>query len=439
MVSAMTPSKTASKFLQKSVYLLSAVFIVACQPPAPTDEALSAANSANAELPVVITDDSVIMAPEHILSIKPSRYQPSLGLQGTIEPIKKAKFIAAYPINVEEILVTKGQWVKKGTPLFIVSRLNNSSQNPETSTANELTAESEQSILENQNIDNINSSKQQDGAKDTVKDATKTDISAKSNQSALDDKTAENQPQTDDKVQTDNKTLTTTSTPDDSVERADSFADGAKKPKPQYNLITQYAAFSGRIESLYAATGQNLAARSPILQLSDKTKLHFVATLPIQAKPQLSVGQTVNFSAEGLIDKFTGQVSKLTITTEPKTLLVYVNAVDNELSRKNLLPGMKVTGRVDYGQIEVGTIVPKQALHNVDLTELQSPPYKPLKSLTANVWIIGQDQRLTLQPIEVVEFDPATNQYLIAGISNDSLICLADLPIDSKGKKVIVS
>ncbi len=100
---------------------------------------------------------------------------------------------------------------------------------------------------------------------------------------------------------------------------------------------------------------------------------------------------------------------------------------------------MQVTGRVNYGQIDVGTIVPERALHDVDLTELQRPPYKPLRPLSANVWIIKQDQRLTRQPVEVVEYDPSTKQYLIAGISNDSLICLADLTIASKGKKVVVS
>ena len=128
-----------------------------------------------------------------------------------------------------------------------------------------------------------------------------------------------------------------------------------------------------------------------------------------------------------------------TATSQPKKLLVYVNVIDNEASRDKLLPDMKVTGRVNYGQIDVGTIVPKRALHDVDLTELQTSPYKPLSPLTANVWIIGQDQRLTRQPIEVVEYDPITKQYLIAGISNDSLICLADLPADAKGKKVNVS
>ena len=116
-----------------------------------------------------------------------------------------------------------------------------------------------------------------------------------------------------------------------------------------------------------------------------------------------------------------------------------MNVIENEASRNKLKPEMMVTGRVNYGQIDVGTIVPKRALHDVNLTELKKPPYMPLKPLTANVWIIGQDQRLTRQPIEVVEYDPTTQQYLIAGVSNDSLICLADLPIDSQGKKVIVS
>lgn len=77
-----------------------------------------------------------------------------------------------------------------------------------------------------------------------------------------------------------------------------------------------------------------------------------------------------------MIDKFTGQVSKLTVTELPKQLLVYVNVVDNEVSRNQIRPDMQVTGRVDYGQIEVGTIVPKRALHNVDLTVLHKPPYK---------------------------------------------------------------
>ncbi|MER2163044.1 MAG: HlyD family efflux transporter periplasmic adaptor subunit, partial [Psychrobacter alimentarius] len=194
-----------------------------------------------------------------------------------------------------------------------------------------------------------------------------------------------------------------------------------------------------RVEGLQVKAEDQLAARTPLLQLNDETQLHFVSLLPIQVKPQLSIGQTVNFSVNGQSDNFTGQISKLTTTSQPKKLLVHVDVIENKASRATLLPNMKVIGRVDYGQIDVGTIVPKRALHDVDLTELQKPPYKPLRPLTANVWIIGQDQRLMRRPIEVVEYNPTTKQYLIAGISNDSLICLADLPVDSNGKKVIVS
>ncbi|MGO3281928.1 MAG: efflux RND transporter periplasmic adaptor subunit, partial [Psychrobacter sp.] len=174
-------------------------------------------------------------------------------------------------------------------------------------------------------------------------------------------------------------------------------------------------------------------------QLGDENRWRFVATLPIQAEPQLSVGQTVNFSAEEIPEKFTGQISKLTTTSQPKSLRVHVNVIDNVTSREKLLPDMQVTGRVNYGQIDVGTTVPERALHDVDLTELHKPPYKPLRPLAANIWIIGQDQRLTHQSIEVVEYNPATKQYLIAGVSNDSLIFLADLPIDAQGKRAIVS
>lgn len=419
----MVTAMATSKVLNKSLYLLSVVLIVACQPPPPSDEPLTAADSASVDNSLSITDDSVTMTPDYLLSIKPTRYQPSLGLQGNIEPIKKIKLIAVHPATVEEILVSKGQWVEKGAPLFIVRRLNTASQTTDPSnTTDEPSSETNAAAQENLSADDTSNSKQQDLAKDTAKAKT----TSKPSQPKSDNKTTVKNAQTDSQ-----EPSTTTS----GVENA----DRATNTKPQYNLTTVYASFSGRIEGLYANTGQKLEARTPILQLSDETKLHFTATLPIQAEPQLSVGQTVNFTAEGALDKFTGQVSKLTTTTEPKRLLVSVNAIENEISRDKLLPNMKVTGRVNYGQIVVGVIVPKRALHDVDLTELHSPPYKPLRELAANVWIIEQDQRLTLQPIEVIEFDPSTNQYLISGISNDSLICLADLPIDSKGKKVIVS
>ena len=356
------------RLFKKSSYVLSALLIIACQPSPPTAEPMTAENSETVDTPLIISADSITMTPDHILSVKPTRYQPSLGLQGSIKPIKRVNLISAKPLIVEQILVSKNQWVKEGTPLFTVRRQ---------ATQSEPTPPSHDSL---------------DGdisSNETASDNEKVDSSATSNRASTVSK------------------------------KADNIQDSTASKQP-YNLVTVRASFSGRVENLSVQAGQPLSADTFLLKLSDESELHFIATLPIEAKSQISVGQTVNFTAEGMIDKFTGQVSKLTATGQPKQLLVYVNVVNNEVSRHQLLPGMKVTGRVDYGQIEVGTIVPKRALHNVDLTELHAPPYKPLRSLSANIWIIGQDQRLTSQPIEVIEYDPLTKQYLIAGITNDS-------------------
>ncbi|WP_379543188.1 efflux RND transporter periplasmic adaptor subunit [Psychrobacter sp. R86515] len=408
---------TASRYLKKSLYLFSVLFIAACQPSPINESAVTDTEEETADTPLIITSDSVTMTPEHILSIKPSRYQPSLGLQGNIEPIKQTTFVAVHPIRIEKTLVSEGQWVEKGTPLLVFRRTGTASKAEDLKKPEQVNSKSGDTNQDNQEDTQNSDANSAQAAPDA-------DIAVVRKTDSESDKTLEAQST----INTDSNTSI--------IQDADI---NTAKQDVQYNSITIHASFSGRVENLSASAGQQLAARASLLQISDETKLHFMATLPIQAKPQLSVGQTVNFTAEGISDKFTGQVSKLVSTSQPKKLLVYVNVIDNEVSRDKLLPNMKVTGRVNYGQIDVGTIVPKRALHDVDLTELQTPPYMPLQPLTANVWIIGQDQRLTRQPIEVVEYDPTTQQYLIAGVSNDSLICLADLPVDSKGKKVIVS
>lgn len=426
----------ASSPLKKSVYLLSALLIIACQPSPPTSEPVTAENSETVNTPLLIRADSITMTPDHILSVKPTRYQPSLGLEGEIEPIKKVNLTAGQALIVEKVLVKKNQWVEKGAPLFIVRRQTSQIQQPaDVAVAATNSAETveinkksdikpEQSAVNNQNSANdtvINSGNQ---TKQAVKIDAEIDAESDAKMTAANSK----------KATTDNATSSGSSS-NDELNNTQEAAPSEKS----YNLITVRASFSGRIEKLYIKNEQKIEARQPLLKLSDETELHFIATLPIDAESQISVGQTVNFTAEGLIDEFTGQVSKLTTTQQPKQLLVAVNVVDNEVSRNQIRPDMKVTGRVDYGQIQVGTTVPKRALHNVDLTVLHKPPYKPLRPLIANVWIIKQDQRLTRQPVEVIEYDPLTKQYLIAGITNDSLICLANLPVESEGKKAVVS
>lgn len=410
--------------LKKSTCLLSTALLIACQPSPPTSEPVTAENSEAFDTPLLIRADSITMTPDHILSVKPTRYQPSLGLEGQIEPIKQVNLIATQALTVEQVLVKKNQRVEKGAPLFTVRRQAapiESTESFEPATNKAATSlEVKGEVADNKDVATESKASAINHTEETPDDIAANNINTiKPSAEKADEDKKENLANTSRHDLNDNQTSTNTKTVN--------------------NLITVRASFAGRIEKLYLKSGQEIAPRQPLLKLSDGTALHFSASLPIEAKSQISVGQTVNFTAEGLIDKFTGQVSKLTVTELPKQLLVYVNVVDNEVSRNQIRPDMQVTGRVDYGQIEVGTIVPKRALHNVDLTVLHKPPYKPLRPLRANVWIIKQDQRLTRQPVEVIEYDPLTKQYLIAGITNDSLICLANLPVESEGKKAVVS
>ena len=397
---------------KNSAYLLSALLLVACQPPTPNDELHASDKSEIVDTPLIISADSVTMTPKHILNIKSSRYQPSLGLQGNIEPTKQTKLISAHALKVEKVLVTTDQWVEKGTPLLIVRRQVDTSK--PTNPSNEVDSE---------NSSSTNSSSIDLGNAATVSNDTKNQSTIKSatSKDASTDPLSSNQQDSKEANDLESKSQLSSNDIDASNSDIDSN-QGSVNSEKSSQLITIRASFSGRVNALYVQSGEQIDARKPLLHLSDETDLRFIATLPMQAEPQLSVGQTVNFTTQGLSAKFTGQVSNLVASDQPNQLLVYVHVIKNDASRNTLKSNMFVTGRVDYGQIEVGTVVPKRALHDVDLKALETPPYQSLTPLTANVWTIKQDQLLTRQPVEVIKYDPSTGQYLIAGISNDSLI-----------------
>ncbi len=90
--------------LKKGAYLLSTALLIACQPSPPTSETVTAENSEAFDTPLLIRADSITMTPDHILSVKPTRYQPSLGLEGEIEPIKQVNLVAAQALTVEQVI-----------------------------------------------------------------------------------------------------------------------------------------------------------------------------------------------------------------------------------------------------------------------------------------------------------------------------------------------
>ena len=359
--------------------LLLPLVLSACQPQGPT-EARDQEDSAK-QAQVVVNEDSVSMSQDDILSIKSSRYQPSLGLQGALKPIEADTYHALEAGTVTQVLVQEGQWVDKNTPLIALEK-----------TASSADEETATEPLNGHKIPRSN-----------AQHAAQIQEEAAQSHSPLPEEGAMTEAVDEEKI------------------------------------LLMHARFAGRVEQLYVKEGDSVKAEAPLLHLADDRNLRFTAAVPLQAKSQLSIGQTVNFTTDTLDERFTGQISELLASTTPNQLLVEVHVIKKEGQPSPLRPDMTVTGRVNYGQLEVGTIVPERGIHDADLSALKSPPYQPLSPLRANVWIIKQDQRLTRQPVEVIEYDPSTKQYLVAGVSNDSLICLADLPIESAGKKVVIS
>lgn len=442
-------------YRKNSILLISALLLVACQPPSDNSQSAiaktkSADEKADADLSFVIEGDTITLTSDSILNIKSSRYQPSLGLKGQIKPLQQSRFVSAKDVTVEKVLVQQGQWVEKGTPLFILQHQPSSAdkapsdkqtkaianqQAAELKTTNSLSTVDQSNTKTNNEYKSVESPKAQLSTTDAKPVKTDNDkVSGNANTNA--EASTEVKQNSLNSNEANKTNLAKDTAPSTRLEPT------TQAPTSQAKMATVIvrASFSGRVKQLAISDGERVRADNLLLSLADDSHLKFVATLPIEAEPQLSVGQSVNFTTENSDHKYTGQVSKLSAASNPNELQVHVQVLKNEVSRENQLqPNLMVTGRVDYGQIAVGTVVPKNAIHDADLTVLQNPPYQPLAPLSANVWIIKQDQRLTRQPVEVIEYDPITEQYLIAGINNDSLICLADLPIESAGKKVVIS
>lgn len=423
-----------------SALLVSALLLTACQPPDDASQsAITKVETTNkdADLSFVTSDDTVTLSADSILNLKSSRYQPSLGLQGEIEPIKQSRFLTAKAVTVQKVLVKEGQWVEEGSPLFIlerqtVSKSKASADAVPSPSSNQATDEQANDRISNNKNNNIVENNQANTTSATAKEVKANNDISVSNSAPLEDTKPANTAQS-----SDSQPLTNQSTKQPTTEPK---LETELETKAKKLTITVRASFTGRVNELPVASGDQLEAGTVLLSLADDSHLQFIAILPIQAEPQLSVGQTVNFTTQNNTKKYTGQISKLTVGDSPNKLRVYVQVLKNDASREgSLRVGMTATGRVNYGQIAVGTIVPERAIHDADITALQKPPYQPLAPLTANVWIIKQDQSLTRQPVEIIEYNPITEQYLIAGVNNDSLICLANLPVESAGKKVVIS
>lgn len=234
------------------------------------------------------------------------------------------------------------------------------------------------------------------------------------------------------------------STLDDDADDASNDVDRPVQTTPDIHqqpiIIT--ATHAGRIYTVYTHNqGQTYAKDTPIMTINDEHELKFISMLPHDFKEHLSVGSAVSFSTTNE-KTFSGQIEK--IVPDPmlkNTLNVHVVIKPSEIQKANLTLGERVSGYVNYGQKTVGVLVPTFAIFDenlapMNLGELQRPPFKPATPIHAQMWVIKQDERLHLTPIQIIEYRPQSDQYLINGVSLTGLVVLANLPKTAQGKRV---
>lgn len=206
------------------------------------------------------------------------------------------------------------------------------------------------------------------------------------------------------------------------------FASNLPTPAPV--LIT--APFAGTIYQVNHQERANISQDASIFGLaSDDEK--FSAIVPAHLKNDFKIGQaiSVNLTQADNQPTINGQIASIDPIKDNK-LQIEANLV----TRTHQPPkGVPATGFVVNDELKLGVMVPYGAMIG-SVKALEQPPHKPTLPLTAHIWVIHQDGTLHKSLVSVIEYRPDTKRYLVAGISHDSLIVVANLPDDADGKQV---
>lgn len=432
---------------------------------------------------VTITRNRVTLTAEHIQNFKPERYQPHLMLYGRLLPKSQQMLTAQAGWQIQDVFVKPDQWVKKGDVLLSYQvRKQNSlaiSPNVHNPNAHKMKAVNspltDDNILQSENTKDINKPEtinhhieqaqtNHDTAKsDLIKNLAQEQTLEPVNldNHLLNNQQLDNQQLDNEKpISTEHNYLTSNNTKQHIIDEINelhhtpptnrSFVVGRppETAPAKQNTLKQVtdnavvselrAPYAGQVMHSYLPYLDRfmpLRSGQPLLKISDTREFHFISILPEYTRSQISVGQVVNFSPQNtkIPVKMTGQIAKITPIANNK-LAVTITVIEDDKSRPYLKEGLWVQGKVDYGQIEIGTLVAKSAVIGADLSAFLQPHAHIAAPIKAYVWVINQDLTLTRQPVMVVRYDAQTQQYLVSGIPPETLICLANLPQSAEGK-----
>lgn len=359
-----------------------------------------------------LANDEIQLLASDVLTTKTERYQPSTPITGTLQVANQTKVQAVVNSQANQILVKVGDNVKKGQPLVT------------------LNLEDSKNKLVQAQSDVIAAQAQANVAQSLV-----------SRNKVLLDKgfVAEIEYE---------RSLADAKAQTQAVNAKQAQLNIAKK---LYGDMTITAPMSGMIASRSIEAGQLVTAGQTLMEIIDPTQLEFAASVPTEAQENLTVGQSVPFTVSNSPTKFVGQVTRIAPQVDANTrqMMIYIK-VNASADTHQLRAGMFATGTIEYGQIQVGILVPSNAVMLDDMANKAKsasstvPTGSGQHSNAQNntqkgyVWLINQQHRLVRQPIEIIKRYDNTNQYLISGVEMGSLVVLVPLSADALDKKAVI-
>lgn len=359
-----------------------------------------------------LAKDEIQLLASDVLTTKTERYQPNTTVTGTLEVANQTKVQAVVNSQANQILVKVGDKVKKGQPLVTLN-LEDSKNKLAQAQSDVIAAQAQANVA--QSLASRNKVLLDKGFVAEI-EYERSLADAKAQQQAVNAKQAQ-----------------------------------LNIVKKMYGDMTITAPMSGVIASRSIEAGQAVSAGQTLMEIIDPSQLEFAANVPSEAQGQVAIGQSVPFTVNNNNTKFVGQVSRIAPQVDASTrqMLIYVKVNPSE-NTDQLRAGMFATGTIDYGQIQVGILVPSNAVILDDNAKSNAKSDGKATSATTNikptnannqkgyVWLINQEQRFVRQPVEIIKRYDDTNQYLISGVNMGSLVVLVPLPADAVGKKAVV-
>ena len=367
----------------------------------------------SASQPASLSADELALVDSDVITAKAERYQPNVLVTGTLQANQRTAVQSTVNAQVIRVLADVGQAVRQGDALIQLDNRNSQDQVAQ-ARADLAAAQAQASVSTSLAQKNKRLFEQgfvsQIEYERSLAEATAQQEAVKARQAQL-----------------------------NSVQRLS-----------QDTIIT--APSAGVVGSRSVNVGQVVAPNQPLMEIIDTSQLEFAANVPSEAQDQLQIGQSVPFTVGNNPTNFVGQISRIAPQVDPVTrqltIFVKVKPVQNGTSLK---AGQFATGHVDYGQIQVGVLVPMSAVSlSPNAPASQTSGSLGLTDKTATtasdnaapntgmVWVVGKDKRLSQQSVHIIRRDDANSQYLVEGIEQGTVVVVARLNSNDTGKKVVL-